>query len=127
LFISSVLRFAIVAVLVTAGALTGELLYVSCAITFSMYLRFFLDYYILVKRNFGYSFWHFLAGFRFEAMIFALMGAVITVLRSISMENLLLSLLCKGCILLIVFLTSSTIFGQLNPLIELLKKKRGRG
>lgn len=123
LFRSSLIHSGVTALLIIAGVLTGDLETVSILVVVSLFLRFFIDFYFLVVRNFGKTYFGFLTTFKGDAVIVLLMVAAIMLMRFVSIDNILLSMLVKGSVLLAVYLVGVKGTGQLHCFTELFRRR----
>ena len=112
------------AVLTAAGVMTGSLETTARCVAAALYLRFFIDYYFLIVRNFGYGYGAFLRSFRGEACIAAGMAAAIAALEHLPAMHLLAGMAVKGGVLLAVFVAAAAATGQLKPVREFLHRRR---
>lgn len=117
MFKSCIVHFSITILLIIIGVCTGDLKTVALLVTASLYMRFFVDYYFLIVKNFKYSMWDFLVTFRYETVIaLGLLAAIIVADKYIIFENIIFSLMSKGLVLGIVYIVMIVITGQYRNL-----------
>ena len=109
--------------LIGVGVATGDLYTAACFVAASLYLRFFIDYYFLVVRNFGYSYAGFLKTFAKDVLIVLLMFAAIAAAPPMTGVGSFLRLVIKAAILLAVFAAGVVVTGQHRFLRALFKKR----
>lgn len=123
MFRSGIFHFGIVIALIVAGVFSGNLSTVACCVAVGLYLRFFIDYYFLIVRNFGYSYAGFLKTFAKDVCIAVLMGAAIAVCSPLVGTGGFFRLVIKAFIMLAVFAAGVFVTGQ-HRLIKALFTKR---
>jgi len=123
MFQSGMVHFSVAIAMIIAGVATGSLETVAKLVALSLYFRFFIDYYILVTRNFGYSYGAFLKAFLPDVVIAAALALAIAVLSPmVGGLSGLVSLFVKGCLMLAVFAVGLKATGQLALLRGILKR-----
>jgi len=122
MFRSGMIHFSVTILMIIAGVLTGDLSKMACLVSISLYLRFFIDYYFLVARNFGYRYTEFLYTFAKDGLIALAMAAVVLTCSPIIGTGGFLHLCVKGFIMLSVFLIGVWFTGQHRLIRELMKK-----
>ena len=123
MFKSGTIHFTTTIVLIVIGVLHGELKTVALLVAVSLYLRFFIDYYFLVVKGFGYAYGTFLKAFSKDIVILSAMACAIIAARHLSVNGILWSLLVKAAILGCVYLAAAALTGQLSELVFLVKRK----
>lgn len=124
LFRSSLVHTCVTLILILLGVHTGELERVAQMVTLAIYIRFFVEFYFLVVRNFGFSYKQFLLTFSKDVLIFAAMIAVMAACSFIRIESIILSMAVKGSILAGIYLPALMLTGQLHWLLSFLNRKR---
>ena len=127
LFRSGLVHLSVIAALVITGVVTGDLQIVASLTALGMLMRFFIDYYFLIKKNFGYSYRSFLWDFRKEVLTAAVLGIFIAAMWSVDIPNIIVSLVLKGCMLFAVYVVTLLATGQFaqlkNMLYKVIKKR----
>lgn len=122
MFRSGMVHFGTTIAMILVGVFSGELWVVALLVSVSLYLRFFIDYWFLIKKGFGYSFGGFLGLFRKDMVIVAAMAAATLLLGESLTAGVFSGLLVKGLIQGAVYLASVTLTGQWKDLRSLFRK-----
>lgn len=124
MFKSGAVHFTTTILLILLGVFSGSLNTVALFVAVSLYLRFFIDYYVLVVKDFGYKYITFLKEFRSDLIIMLAMILMIFAGNMlIDVDGILWSLILKALMLGVVFLAAAVLTGQLSYLLSLIKKK----
>jgi len=122
MFKSGTIHFSTTIVLIVIGVLFGDLKTVAWLVAISLYLRFFIDYYFLIAKGFGYSYRNFLKEFRADVIIMCAMLCAIAAGKNLFSDGILWSLIGKALILGGVYFGTVMLTGQLRYLISLVKR-----
>lgn len=123
MFRSGVIHFGVAIALIVCGVLSRNLLLLAAFVTIGLYLRFFIDYYFLMKKDFGFSYKAFLGVFRYDLLAAACMAVAIVFLRQWTISNALLSLLIKCVILLLLYGVVTAASGEMKRVYYILKSR----
>lgn len=122
MFKSGIIHFSTTIALIVIGVLTKELKTVALLVTISLYLRFFIDYYFLVKKCFDYSYGAFLRAFLADVIIMVAMICTIVAGRNLMLAGILWELIVKAVILGVVYLGMVALTGQFRYLMSFVKR-----
>lgn len=107
------------------GVATGSLEYCALLVSISFITKFFVEYWFLIKRSFGASFFGFLKLFLPDALIAFLMSVVMLFVCQIGLipDNAILSILVKLGVGFLAFITCAQLTRQSKYIIALLPRK----
>ena len=125
MFRSGLVYFITMIVLILASIFSGSLMTVAVCVVLGQYVRFAVDYYVLIHHTLSASCRAFFRSFWFEALYTAVMICVILLVK-LPISSLMLSLLVKGCIALIVFIALGLPTDKLAQFLGMLFSRRGR-
>lgn len=123
MFKSGTIHFSTAIALIVVGVFSGDLIVVALLVAVSLYLRFFIDYYFLIVKGFGYSYRVFLREFRADILIMCAMLCAIAAGQNLPLDGILWSLIVKALILGSVYFAVAALTGQLSYLLSLVKRK----
>lgn len=124
MFKSGTIHFGITIVLIVIGILSRNLEVIALLVALSLFIRFFVDYYFLIVRNFEIKFTSFLYEFRFDIGIAAVFCISISILNQFTCSNLFISLAAKVCTLSIVYFVMLIITKQFRYIRIILRGKK---
>lgn len=125
MFISGMVHFSITIICIIVGILIGKLETVAALVALSLYLRFLIDYFCLIRLNFGYSWLAFLSAFAKDGLV---MAAGVLLSRFIPEQfagfGLVANLCFKAGVISAAFLGLLLVSGQGRMLLGLLKRAK---
>lgn len=124
MFKSGMIHFTTTILSIVIGIYTGSLLMVALLVAISLYLRFFIDYYFLIAKNFNISFIRFLLTFRYEVLMVLCLFLIVGISNPyLTLNYQVVSLFIKGVIIGIVYVALLIITKQYTHIIQLFKRK----
>lgn len=121
MFKSGMIHFTTTILMIVVGIRTGNLVTLAILVSASLYIRFFVDYFFLISRNFKFSYKEFLNSFKYETVIITVLITISFVLDSITkFESLIINLCLKSLILGTTYILLLFITGQLKVLKTIL-------
>lgn len=126
MFKSGILHFGTVIALIAIGVSTHDLKTVAALVTVGMYARFFIDYFFLIRKDFGYSYASFLRIFKIDLLSALCMALSIVFLSKISTGKMILDLIAKGLSISAIFALISFADGRFKVVIKILSKRKGK-
>lgn len=122
-FKSGLVHITIAVAMIVIGVCTGDIYKVSLLVSVSMLIRFFVEYFFLIKKGFGLPLFGFLKIFVPEILGGVLMVAVLIGVYFIHIDNIVLSLLAKASAAGVVYLVYLIATKQINYLLAIMPKK----
>lgn len=122
MFKSGIIHFTMTILMIILGIRTGNLVTLAIFVSASLYIRFFVDYYFLISRNFKFSYKEFLNTFKYEAVIITVLIIMSFILDPITkFKSLIINLCLKGMILGATYILLLFVTGQFKVLKIILK------
>ena len=121
MFQSGMIHFGVSILCIIVGVISKNLQTLALLVSVGLYLRFFIDYYFLIKKCFSFSYRAFLNAFRNDLLIALALAAAVILLANIDLPGLIWNLLAKGsaiCLLFFVMLLLTKEWGKLVSLIR---------
>ena len=127
MFKSGIIHFSVTIVMIVTGLLLGSLETVAVLVSVSLYLRFFIDYFFLIRLNFGYSYTAFLSHFFVDGILVTLAVCLACLLPKQLQDNSnAMFFLIKLTVITLVFLIVFFKRGQHLMVMHLLNgRKKG--
>lgn len=123
LFRSSLLHAAVLMVMIIAGICMGTMETVALMVMLGLYMRFFIDYYLLVVKNFGYSYRGFLKSFRGELLIAGCMAAAALLIGPYVQLGGMAGLIVKMAVMTAAFAAGLIITGEYRYVTDFFRAK----
>lgn len=123
MFRSGTVHFSTTIVLIVLGVASRKLETVALLVAISLYLRFFIDYYVLIVKGFEYDYRCFLKSFCGDIVILCALILTVVLGRNLMFSRVLYGLLIKALIMACVFMTISALTGQLRKLLPFFHRK----
>lgn len=128
LFITGALSSLCTLTGVIIGIIMGNITYVSTFAAISYIVNFFVSYYMLVRRTFGFSYFKFLKNFIPDCCIFAMVagGGILSDFLIIAPTNIFtitVNAVIRLAVMGAVYLVGLIIFRQLKYLVNLIKRR----
>lgn len=117
MFRSGTVHFSTTIVLIVLGVASRKLETVALLVAISLYLRFFIDYYVLIAKGFEYDYRCFLKSFCGDIVIFCVLILTVVLGQNLMVRGILHGLAMKAMILGGIFLTTAILTGQLHDLL----------
>ena len=124
MFKSGLIHFGIAILFIVVGVILGDLQIIAALVSISLYLRFLVDYYFLIVKNFRYPYRKFFGAFAADAQIAVVLAAVIALMSWLHVDSLLLSLVVKCLLLGAAFIGMMLATGQFREVLAFLKSKK---
>jgi len=124
MFKSSIITTTTTIILVAVSIMFNSINYVALAVTIGLILKFFIEYFILVKFVLKKSFLNFLWKLRVDLILFVGMFLLFYFAPSLQLNNHFLSLLVNFVVFLFVYLILLSITKQLKFIYSLVKKNK---
>ena len=105
------------------GAYTKNITLMAVFVSASMFVKFFIECYFLIKKSFGFSIFEFLKSFIPDCLIFAIMFGGFSIIGDFKQYGLWASLFIKLGIACVVFLILLVATKQLHYLSEIIPAK----
>ena len=105
------------------GAYTKNITLMAVFVSASMFVKFFIECYFLIKKSFGFSVFEFLKSFIPDCLIFAIMFGGFSIIGDFKQYGLWASLFIKLGIACVVFLILLVATKQLHYLSEIIPAK----
>lgn len=112
MFKSAVFHVGITVVLTVIGVMSSDLKNATVFITISYILKFFIEYFFLIKKGFEKSFGKFLVNFIPELLVFIIMSFLLFHINSHVVYSVILNFIFKFSITIIGFVVLALLFGQ---------------
>lgn len=122
-FLSGAIYVPIQIICIIIGIFRGNIVSVSFWVSFSLIIRFFIEYYFLVKKAFGYTLWDFYKMLRSEAIITIVLIVMFMGIKYIEIQKVWCSVLFKGVLTGTMFVFLLYRLKEINYFLELLPKK----
>ena len=117
MFRSGTVHFSTTIILIVLGVASRKLETVALLVAISLYLRFFIDYYVLIVKGFEYDYRCFLKSFCGDIVILCVLILTVVLGQNLMVRGILHGLAMKAMILGGVFLTTAMLTGQLHDLL----------
>jgi len=123
MFHSSLLHATVMAIMVSIGVSTHDLEITALMVMLSLYVRFLLEYYFLVVRNFGYRYSAFIKSFSGELLIAAIMFAGILVCNPLIKVNGFAAMILKMSVMAVMFVIGIKFTGQYRLISDYFRRR----
>jgi PST family polysaccharide transporter len=125
LFFNGLITSIITVVAILIGIGFQNINAVALCVTIAYNMHFFITYYMLIKKGFGYKLWTFFKKIISDIVVFIILFAGLFLFSNyIKINNVLISALLKGVVGLIFYLLGLVMTKQHKILISLIKRRR---
>lgn len=123
MFMSALMYVTVQITMIIMGIITGDIYKLSCYVAVSFVFKFVIEFFMLMKKGFGISICKFYRILIPELFMFLVLFIYMSLISKVIIDNIVLSALFKGCVLIPIFLFMIFITKQHKYLLVLLPNK----